>query len=81
MVPYVDAVVAVTVMRVLLFVLHVCMLRECEVGGNVGVVVVSTGHVDGKRGSSVIHGMRGVGGVCEMFMCWIGAAWVKKGGE
>ena len=29
-VPYVDAVVAVTVMRVLLFVLHVCMLRECE---------------------------------------------------
>ena len=27
---YVDAVVAVTVMRVLLFVLHVCMLRECE---------------------------------------------------
>ena len=28
MVPYVDAVVAVTVMRVLLFVLHVCMLRE-----------------------------------------------------
>ena len=30
MVPYVDAVVVVTVMRVLLFVLHVCMLRECE---------------------------------------------------
>ena len=30
MVPYVDAVVAVTVMRVLLFLLHVCMLRECE---------------------------------------------------
>ena len=29
MVPYVDAVVAVTVMRVRLFVLHVCMLREC----------------------------------------------------
>ena len=29
-VPYVDAVVAVTVMRVLLFVLHVCMLRECD---------------------------------------------------
>ena len=28
MVPYVDAVVAVTC--VLLFVLHVCMLRECE---------------------------------------------------
>ena len=30
MVPYVDVVVAVTVMRVLLFVLHVCMLRESE---------------------------------------------------
>ena len=30
MVPYVDAVIAVTVMRVLLFVLHVSMLRECE---------------------------------------------------
>ena len=30
MVSNMDAVVAVTVMRVLLFVLHVCMLRECE---------------------------------------------------
>ena len=31
MVPYVvGAVVAVTVMHVLLFVLHVCMLQECE---------------------------------------------------
>ena len=30
MVSYVDAVVAVTVMRGLLFVLHVCMLKECE---------------------------------------------------
>ena len=29
-VPYVDAVIDVTVMRVLLFVLHVCMLRECD---------------------------------------------------
>ena len=29
LVPYVDVVVAVTVMRVLLFVLHVCMLRKC----------------------------------------------------
>ena len=29
MVPYVHAVVAVTVMR-MLFVLHVCMLRYCE---------------------------------------------------
>ena len=27
---YVDEVVAVTVMRVLLFVLHVCLLSECD---------------------------------------------------
>ena len=30
MVPYVDVVVAMTVMHLLLFVLHVCMLRECK---------------------------------------------------
>ena len=30
MVPYVDAVVDVTVMRVLSFVLRVCLLRECD---------------------------------------------------
>ena len=30
MVLYVDVVVDVTVMRVLLFVLHVCLLRECD---------------------------------------------------
>ena len=36
MVPYVDAVVAVTLMRVL-FVLYLCMLRECEGDGNGGV--------------------------------------------
>ena len=29
MVPYVDAVVAVTVICVLFIVLHVCLLREC----------------------------------------------------
>ena len=29
-VPYVDEVVAVTVMRVLLFVLHMCLPRECD---------------------------------------------------
>ena len=28
--PYVDEVVAVTVMRVLLFVLYVCRLKECD---------------------------------------------------
>ena len=31
MVTVVDAVVVVNVLRVLLFVLHVCLLRECEV--------------------------------------------------
>ena len=30
MAPYIDAVVAVTVMRALLFVKHVCLLRECD---------------------------------------------------
>ena len=38
MVPYVvGAIVVVTVMHVLLFVLHVCMLRECVGDGNAGV--------------------------------------------
>ena len=52
MVPYVDAVVAVTVMSVLLFVLHVCILRECEdarvtvmLVWGMDVVVVSVEHV------------------------------------
>ena len=39
MVPYVDAVLALTVMRVLLCVLHVCMSRECEGDINAGVGV------------------------------------------
>ena len=39
MVPYVCAVVAVTVMRVLLFVLHVCILRECD-GAKVTTLLV-----------------------------------------
>ena len=37
LIPYLSAVVTVTVMRVLLFVLHVCMMRECESDGNAGV--------------------------------------------
>ena len=36
---YVGVVVAVTVVRVLLFVLHVCMLRECE-GARVTAMLV-----------------------------------------
>ena len=50
------------------------------VGDGVGMVVDIEGHVGGTRGSgivssaadvlgmSVVHGMRGVGGVCEMCM-------------
>ena len=85
-----DTVVAVTLMHVLLFVLHVCMLRVCEgarvtamlvCGNKRGVVVMSAAHVGGTRGSgivssaadvlwlSVVCGMRGVGGVCEMCIC------------
>ena len=54
MVPYVDAVIAV--MRILLFVLHACMLKDCE-GARVteilvlGMGVVSAGHVIGTCGS------------------------------
>ena len=60
MVPYVDAVVTVTVMRILLFVFHVCMLRECD-GARVtamlvygGGVVVGAVHVGGIRGSDTV---------------------------
>ena len=49
-------------MHVLLFVLHVCMVRECEGDGNAGVgdgegvVVMSAGHeyVGGTRGSGKV---------------------------
>ena len=50
-----------TVIRVLLFVLQVCMMRECEddcnagVGNGGGVVVVSAGHVGGSRGSGIVY--------------------------
>ena len=52
--------------------------------------MVSVGRVSGTRGSSivssaadvlwmsVVHGMRGVGGVCEMCMC---SVWCGVGGE
>ena len=103
MVPCMDAVVAVTVMCVLLHVcmlrkckvamvteMHVCMLRKCKVamvtemlvwGIGGGVVVVSAGHVGGTHdsgivssatnmlGMSMVCGMRGVAGVCEMCIC------------
>ena len=42
------------------------------------MVVVSAGHVGGKRGSAIVSSatdvqwMRGVGEVCELCMCWCG---------
>ena len=62
-VPYVGAVVAVTVMHVLLFVLHMSMVRDCD-GSRVtamlvwetGEVVASAGHehMCGKRCSAIV---------------------------
>ena len=80
-----SVVIAVTAMHVLLFVLHVCVLLECEsarvtamlVWGPGGVVAVSA-CMSGTRGSGVLSStggvlemsvLRGVGGVCDMCMC------------
>ena len=76
-----SAVVSVTVVHVLLFVLHVCVLCEgygtAGVGSEGGVVPVSA-CVGGTRGSGVLSStcdvlemsvVRGVGGVCDMCMC------------
>ena len=53
------------------------------------MVVVSVGHVGSSCGSgivssttdvlwmSVVHGMRGIGGVCVCV--WLGTAWVERG--
>ena len=61
--------------------------------GYAGVVVVSAWHVGGTRGSgnvfstadmlwmSVVHGMRGVDGVCEMGMCLARPGVGGEGGE
>ena len=75
MVPYVDAVVAVTVMHVLLFVLHVCLLRECDdVGGTRGSGIVSSAaDVWCMRCEELVEYVRCV---C---IC-LGAAWLKRGG-
>ena len=60
-------------------------------GDGCGVVVVSAWHVGGTRGlcivssaadvlwMSVVRGLRGVGGVCEICMCLSRAAWVERG--
>ena len=73
-VPCVDAVVAVTVMRVLLFVLYVCMLRECD-GARFtamlvwGMVVVSVGHVGGTRGLGIMSSAADV--LWMSVVCWM----------
>ena len=78
----------VIVMNVLLLVLHVCMLRECEGDGNTGVesgrgVGVVSAHMGGTRGSGVVHSacdmleisvVRGVG-VMTCACVSIGAGW------
>ena len=68
-------------MHVLLFVLHVCMLRECEGDSNAGVgsgggVVVVSAYMGGTCGSGVLSSAGDVpemsvvvGGVCDMCMC------------
>ena len=84
MVTYVVGdVVAVTVMHVMLFVWHVCVLRECVCDGNVDVEsggggVAMSACMGGTRGSCVLSSAcdvlemsvaRGVGGVCDICMC------------
>ena len=49
----VYAVVSVTLMSVLLFVLEVSMLRECEGDGNADVVAEHA-YVGGTRGSGIL---------------------------
>ena len=63
-----SAVVGVTVMHILLFVLHVCVMRECEGDGNAGVgsgggVVAVNACMSGTRGSCVLSS---TGDVLEM---------------
>ena len=53
MVPYVDAVVAV--MCVLLFVLHVCLLRECDGARLTAMLVLGMDEVWGVQGMWVVQ--------------------------
>ena len=65
-VPDVDA---VTVKHVLLSVLHVCMLRECEGNGNAGVVVLSVWMVHVVTHSCYIENVDGIQ------IRWVGLCW------
>ena len=52
--------------------------------------MVSARHVAGTRGSGIVScaadvlcmsmvcGMRGIGGVCEMLCVWLGPVWVER---
>ena len=55
MVPYVDEVVAVTVMRIRLFMLHVCLLRECDGVRLTAMLVWGMNEVWRVRGMCVVH--------------------------
>ena len=82
-----------TVMRVLLFVLHVCVLRECEGVWKMAMLgwgwmrcgCGSAGHVGSTRGSGTVSSaadvMRGVGELCEMCMCLARSGVGGEGGE
>ena len=54
-VPYVDPVVTVTVMRVLVFVLHACLLRECDGVKLTAMLVWGMYEVWRVRGMWVVH--------------------------
>ena len=55
MVPYVDTVAVVTVMRVLLYVLHECLLRECDGVRLTEMLVWGMDEVWRVRGMWVVH--------------------------
>ena len=90
-VPY----VVVTVMLVLLSVLHLGTLRECEGNGNAGVwsgrgVAAVSAYMGCTRGSGdfssaddvlEISVVRGVGGVCDMYICFTWGGLGGVGGE
>ena len=57
-VPYVDAVVAVTVKRVRLFVLHVCLLRECDGARFTAMPVWGMDEVRWVQGMWVVHAVQ-----------------------
>ena len=55
MVPYLDAVDAVTVIRILLLVLHVCLPRECDGARLTTMLVWGKDEVWWVQGMRVVH--------------------------